>query len=57
MNEKDNKINELHSECGSSEPYALQVTDDSMEDEFPKNFNIIEERVYGISKIIFGNYL
>lgn len=26
-------------------------------DEFPKNFNIIEERVYGISKIIFGNYL
>ena len=41
MNEKDNKINELHSECGSSEPYALQVTDDSMEDEFPKNCVVI----------------
>ena len=25
-------------------------------DEFPKNFRIIEERTYGISKIIFGNY-
>ena len=24
-------------------------------DEFPSNFNIIEEKTYGISKIIFGN--
>ena len=26
------------------------------EDEFPINFNIIEEKTYGISKIIFGVY-
>jgi len=25
-------------------------------DEFPENFTIIQERTYGISKIIFGNY-
>ena len=25
-------------------------------DEFPDNFNIIEEKTYGISKVIFGNY-
>ena len=24
-------------------------------DDFPKNFNILEEKTYGISKIIFGN--
>ena len=24
--------------------------------EFPNNFKIIDERTYGISKIIFGNY-
>ena len=26
------------------------------EDEFPKKFNIIEKKTYGISKVIFGNY-
>ena len=26
------------------------------EEELPENFNIIEEKTYGISKIIFGNY-
>ena len=26
-------------------------------DEFPKKFKIIEEKFYGISKIIFGNYI
>ena len=26
-------------------------------DEFPKKFNIIEEKSYGISKVIFGNYI
>ena len=26
------------------------------EDEFPKIFNIIEEKTYGVSKIIFGSY-
>ena len=40
MTEK-NQITDLHSECGSSEPYALQVTDDSMEPEFPKDCIVI----------------
>ena len=35
------KITGLYSECGTSEPYALQVTDDSMELEFPKNSIVI----------------
>jgi len=26
-------------------------------DEFPEKFNIIEEKSYGISKVIFGNYI
>jgi len=25
-------------------------------DEFPEKFNIIEQKIYGISKVIFGNY-
>ena len=25
-------------------------------DELPDSFNIIEEKTYGISKVIFGNY-
>ena len=25
-------------------------------DNFPNEFNIIEEKKYGISKIVFGNY-
>ena len=25
-------------------------------DDFPEDFNIIEEKTYGISKVIFGNY-
>ena len=25
-------------------------------DKFPKRFNILEEKIYGISKIIFGNF-
>ena len=33
---ENNEITDLNSECGSSEPYALQVTDNSMEPEFPK---------------------
>ena len=33
----DKQITDLNSECGSSEPYALQVTDNSMEPEFPKD--------------------
>ena len=38
---ENNQITDLHSECGSSEPYALQVTDDSMEPEFPKDCLVI----------------
>ena len=41
MNEHKTKLTELHSECGASEPYALQVTDDSMEGEFPKDCIVI----------------
>ena len=26
------------------------------EDKFPPDFFIIEEKIYGISKVIFGNY-
>tara|TARA_B100000780_G_scaffold22571_1_gene14481 strand:- start:3175 stop:3738 length:564 start_codon:yes stop_codon:yes gene_type:complete len=26
------------------------------EDKFPEKFNIIEKKIYGISKVIFGNY-
>ena len=26
------------------------------QDKFPEQFNIIEEKTYGISKIIFGNF-
>ena len=35
------EITDLISECGSSEPYALQVTDNSMEPEFPKDCIVI----------------
>ena len=38
---ENNEITDLNSECGSSEPYALQVTDNSMEPEFPKDCIVI----------------
>ena len=41
MSDSKINLNELHSECGASEPYALQVTDVSMEKEFPKNCIVI----------------
>ena len=34
-------VQDAHSECGASEPYALQVTDDSMEPEFPNGCIVI----------------
>ena len=38
----DNKeLSDVHSDCGASEPYALQVTDNSMEPEFENNCVII----------------
>lgn len=43
--EKDNLIGDIHSDCGASEPYALQVTDDSMEPEFKKNSIVIIDPV------------
>ena len=27
------------------------------EERFPEIFNVIEKRIYGLSKIIFGNFL
>ncbi len=34
-------VQDAHSECGASEPYALQVTDNSMEPEFPNGCIVI----------------
>ena len=41
MSDSKNKIDDIHSDCGASEPYALQVTDNSMEPEFPKGCVVI----------------
>jgi SOS-response transcriptional repressor LexA len=41
MSEQDHQLTDMNSECGSSEPYALQVTDNSMEPEFPKDCVVI----------------
>ena len=41
MSEETNQLTDMNSECGSSEPYALQVTDNSMEPEFPKDCIVI----------------
>jgi SOS-response transcriptional repressor LexA len=41
MSKQDNQLTDMNSECGSSEPYALQVTDNSMEPEFPKGCIVI----------------
>tara|TARA_B100001057_G_scaffold280607_1_gene281022 strand:- start:599 stop:934 length:336 start_codon:yes stop_codon:yes gene_type:complete len=41
MSEDNNQLTDMHSECGSSEPYALQVTDNSMEPEFPQDCIVI----------------
>jgi SOS-response transcriptional repressor LexA len=41
MTEEINQLTDMNSECGSSEPYALQVTDNSMEPEFPMNCIVI----------------
>ena len=37
MSIDEKNMNDLNSSCGASEPYALQVTDNSMEPEFPKD--------------------
>jgi len=45
MSNDKKELSDIHSDCGASEPYALQVTDDSMEPEFPKNCIIIIDPV------------
>ena len=45
MNEHEKKIDDIHSDCGASEPYALQVTDDSMHPEFTLNCIVIIDPV------------
>ena len=45
MNEHEKKIDDIHSDCGASEPYALQVTDDSMHPEFALNCIVIIDPV------------
>tara|TARA_B100001123_G_C14775251_1_gene814322 strand:+ start:170 stop:514 length:345 start_codon:yes stop_codon:yes gene_type:complete len=45
MNDSKTDITDMHSDCGASEPYALQVTDDSMESEFPKDCIVIIDPV------------
>ena len=45
MNEYEKKIDDIHSDCGASEPYALQVTDDSMHPEFTLNCIVIIDPV------------
>jgi len=41
MNETDYVADQMSGGCGSSEPFALQVVDDSMEPEFKKDCIII----------------
>ena len=45
MSEHEKKIDDIHSDCGASEPYALQVTDDSMHPEFALNCIVIIDPV------------
>ena len=45
MSTHDDKIDDIHSDCGASEPYALQVTDDSMHPEFTLNCIVIIDPV------------
>ena len=43
MNKED--LNDIESNCGASEPFALQVTDNSMEPEFNKDCIVIIDTV------------
>ena len=43
MNKED--LNDIESNCGASEPFALQVTDNSMEPEFNKDCIVIIDPV------------
>ena len=45
MSTHDDKLDDIHSDCGASEPYALQVTDDSMHPEFTLNCIVIIDPV------------
>ena len=41
MSIDEKNMNDLNSGCGASEPYALQVTDNSMEPEFPEGCIVV----------------
>tara|TARA_Y100000996_G_scaffold303877_2_gene241169 strand:- start:5988 stop:6323 length:336 start_codon:yes stop_codon:yes gene_type:complete len=41
MSTDNTELSDIHSDCGASEPYALQVTDDSMHPEFEKDCIVI----------------
>ncbi len=43
MNKED--LNDIESNCGASEPFALQVTDNSMEPEFSQGCIVIVDPV------------
>lgn len=45
MSIDNRELSDIHSDCGASEPYALQVTDDSMEPEFENNCIVIVDPV------------
>ena len=45
MSNDKKELSDIHSDCGASEPYALQVTDDSMEPEFSINCIVIIDPV------------
>ena len=59
---KDTNINQLieliyNNNLLSKDGIIILHRDKSNKDLMPKYFKIIDERVYGISKIIFGNFL
>ena len=52
MNKED--LNDIESNCGASEPFALQVTDNSMEPEFNEGCIVIIDPV---GQCIDGQYV
>ena len=54
MSQDKYQIQDAHSECGASEPYALQVTDNSMEPEFPEGCIVLIDPSNNSSK---DNYI
>jgi len=50
-------INIIESDILSNHGIIIIHRHKNEKDKFPEKFNIIEEKTYGISRIIFGNYL